>query len=270
MVGRESSICGHPFSISTLAPQTSFPPAILDLSLEQFHYTNNALVSCPPNVDNKSFPSGRLLGDLQVKSDGCPSLRSLCISQLLSTRQPEHLPALLSRMDWEPTPGSKDPHGLQDADSLHTQLPCLREEECHRILACLRTAYRTSSLSRHSMDGIPNPAFSPSTRKALGKTSSSSSIATPTDDASVNPFYTACPSPHHVDVNRPEGSNNNVTRRIYLHEPAEERLEWVKIKGADSLVPIKWQGCQRGCLDFLEQAEEIMEDGFDIVAEGWE
>jgi hypothetical protein len=49
-------------------------------------------------------------------------------------------------------------------------------------------------------------------------------------------------------------------------------LEWVKVKGADSLVPIKWQGCQRGCLDFLEKADEAVEDGFDIdvVAEGWE
>jgi hypothetical protein len=96
----------------------------------------------------------------------------------------------------------------------------------------------------------------------------------PPDDASQNPYYTSCPSPRHVlEAQSTEGSNGQgVTRRIYLHQPAEERFEWVKIKGADSLIPIKWQGCQRGCLDFLEEAEEAPEDGFDIdvIAEDWD
>lgn len=91
------------------------------------------------------------------------------------------------------------------------------------------------------------------------------------DDAALNPYYTACPSPHHTDGCEADGSK--VTRRIYLHAPAEERMEWVKIKGADSLVPIRWQGCQRGCLDFLEQPEVVQgededkddEDGFDAA-----
>ena len=68
-----------------------------------------------------------------------------------------------------------------------------------------------------------------------------------------------CPNPEH-------GRNKKV---FVLH--VEQRLTWERrIAGQDvgSAVPVRWRGCQRGCLDFLcPNYETEFSDGQDNVAD---
>lgn len=55
-----------------------------------------------------------------------------------------------------------------------------------------------------------------------------------------------CPSSHH---------QNDIGKKPIFIRHAEERFSWVHTIGGvrvGGIVPIQWRGCQRGCLDFLE------------------
>ncbi|KAF9499657.1 hypothetical protein BDN71DRAFT_1441820 [Pleurotus eryngii] len=72
------------------------------------------------------------------------------------------------------------------------------------------------------------------------------------DDARITGVGT-CPSPHHLSP----GSRS--TPSLFIHH-AEERFTWedtvagILVGGS---VPIRWRGCQWGCLDFLDSRPEI-------------
>ncbi len=203
-------------------------------------------------------PSGRKLGPLQTNPDFKLSLRNTCISVLLSPRHPDDIPPLLSEIDWEPEVGSKGAHGLQDAVALKESQNYLTMDECDNITKALRSAHRVSAAaSRKLKHSIPDPAFSPSSRPRRNKENKP-------EDASANPYFSPCPNPSHTaigDIGHLE--DGQITRRIYIHMPAEERIEWVKVSGADEEVPILWKGCSPGCLRFLEEADEDEDEAED-------
>jgi hypothetical protein len=85
------------------------------------------------------------------------------------------------------------------------------------------------------------------------------------EDAADNPFFSPCPNPRHY---RREGTGDApLSKWVYLQAPAEERIQYVEVAGEKN-IPIRWEGCYRGCLDFLvepEPAEEQDTDGFDAA-----
>jgi hypothetical protein len=87
------------------------------------------------------------------------------------------------------------------------------------------------------------------------------------EDAADNPFFAPCPNPRHY---RYDGSGDapKVSKWIYLHEPVEHRIQYIDLAWGKA-IPIKWEGCARGCLDFLVEAEaeddDAQADGFDIA-----
>lgn len=121
----------------------------------------------------------------------------------------------------------------------------LTMDECARILAFLRSS---SSLRATSKDPY-------------------------LENASRNPFYSPCPNPDHVAVG---------TGLSYYLEPMEERFVWQAVWGSGGEeYPIKYEGCSKGCLTFLDLEVEFgggfgegdvemdvdMEDGWDIEGE---
>lgn len=192
----------------------------------------------------------------------------MALAVLLSSREPHHLPPLLTETDWSPET-SDELHALEDASALQRKVPALSEREAQRIIASVRSATDDNASSRLLADGAPAPPAFSSTDDGRRFGRASTSRAT-SDDAEINPYFSPCPNPaHHVTT-----SNSNVTRRVYLHEPVERRIEWVKVSGTTDELPILWKGCSNGCLDFLEEEEEKevqgttamveqAEDGFD-------
>lgn len=80
------------------------------------------------------------------------------------------------------------------------------------------------------------------------------------DGATDLPDIGVCPSPRHrMDDGEWVGGRKPVFVRW-----AEERFTWEKLGGAETtLIPVKWRGCGRGCLDFLndEGDDEAVEEG---------
>lgn len=67
------------------------------------------------------------------------------------------------------------------------------------------------------------------------------------DPGDEQPSLGLCPSPRHAH-----------SASVFV-EPAEERYTWESlIAGVDlgAKVPLKWRGCLRGCLDFLDPEDE--------------
>jgi hypothetical protein len=223
----------------------------LDLeNLEQFTFVNTELERSPDPEKITVYPSGRKLEPLVVHHDGPPSLRSMALSVLLSSRQSHNLPPILTSIDWDPAPEERGTaaaiHGLYDAHALMDRVRCLTVTEATAVIASAKASYRHSSSSRKHDDGIPNPAFSGGKSSAAGfRTSAPASTDEPLDDAAKNPYFSPCPNPAHEQV---------FTRKVYVGTPAEERIEWARVSGADKEVPIKWKGCSVGCLQFLEEA----------------
>ncbi|KAJ9103861.1 hypothetical protein QFC21_002323 [Naganishia friedmannii] len=234
----------------------TLPPAILDLeNLEQFTFVNTDLERSPNPKDVTLYASGRKLEPLIIRRPGTTPLRSMALSVLLSSRLPHSLPPILTSIDWEPSAeqrGTRNAvHGLYDAHTLASRVPCLTMVEARAMIAAARAAYRHSSSSRKHDDGIPNPAFSGAgvvSRDSTGEEA---------DDAAANPYFSPCPNPAHGSV---------FTRKLYIGEPAVERIEWTRVNGADKEVPIRWKGCSVECLVFLEvpvhvSLEDDDEDG---------
>ncbi|KAF8075002.1 hypothetical protein FPV67DRAFT_1777739 [Lyophyllum atratum] len=66
-----------------------------------------------------------------------------------------------------------------------------------------------------------------------------------------------CPSPKHQRLG---------TTRIFVR-PAEERFSWERTVAGYSMsgtVPVRWRGCQRGCLDFLDPPKEAQHPAVDV------
>lgn len=248
----------------------TLPPTMLDLDLRTFIHTLNPLR--PKKEANWHPKSKRWLGGLETRRhDGSGyelgpaetaiaplSLREMALSVLLSSREPHQLPPLLTETDWSPET-SDEPHALEDASAFRRKIPALSKSEARRMIASVRSATNDNASSRLVADGAPAPsAFSSSARK-FGRASTSRAT---TDDAEINPYFSPCPNPaHHAPA------QSTVTRRVYLHDPVERRIEWVRLAGTTDELPILWKGCSSGCLAFLEEEEatpeEPAEDGFD-------
>jgi hypothetical protein len=241
----------------------TFPPSLLDLTeLTVFNCINNPLM----RVLVETATSGRNLGPLMLAENAqeaaVPSLYSMCMTKLLSTSEPTHIPPLLSRFDWNPEGG--EIHALQSAANLQSHLKHLKLEDCARIIQALRSA-SDAKQARAYDQGLPDVTAA-STRKRLQKTRRERETALE-EDAADNPFFAPCPNPQHY---RYDGRSDapKVSKWIYLHRPVEHRIQYVDLAG-EKAVPIKWEGCARGCLDFLAEAapenDGAHEDGFDIA-----
>lgn len=218
--------------------------------MEQFTFVNTELERSPDPARVAMSPSGRKLEPLVVHHDGPPSLRSMALSVLLSSRQSHNLPPILTSINWDPAPEERGTasaiHGLYDANALINRVRCLTTLEATAVIASAKAAYRHSSSSRKHDDGIPNPAFSGGKSSTAGfRTSGGAPADESLDDAAQNPYFSPCPNPAHEEV---------FTRKVYVGPPAVERIEWARVSGADKEVPIKWKGCSVGCLRFLEEA----------------
>ncbi|TYJ53078.1 hypothetical protein B9479_006310 [Cryptococcus floricola] len=177
------------------------------------------------------------------------SLRDMCLSLLITPRKPHDLPPLLDRYDWEEF-GHGEPHPLLDPAALHAIIPCISEPTHKRILQLLRSFSNQFHYANGHQRSWDLDRIDPFPRGGDA----------PDDDASTNPYYDFCPSPRHLE------SDLVPTRHLFLH-PAEERVEWRDFAGQKNL-PIRWKGCSPGCLAFLEQGCEEIEDGFDAAVIG--
>lgn len=85
------------------------------------------------------------------------------------------------------------------------------------------------------------------------------------DDEDTPPSIGVCPSPLHRTA---QGEWVGGRVPVFVQH-AEERFTWervvagVDIGSADGVdgVPVRWRGCGRGCLDFLDEAAEGVEEG---------
>lgn len=239
--------------------QRSFPPSLLDLSeLTVFNCINNPLV----RTDSRVEPSGRRLAPLTIKLDEeltgsqVPSLHSLCLARLLSTSEPDHMPPLLSRFDWSPEGGEN--HALQSPGNLHKHLKYLSLDNCARVIQALRSASDTKQARAYEYS-LPDNNSSPGKRRPQrSRKDRGSSLK---EDAADNPFFNPCPNPSHY-----QGGIAKLSKWVYLQTPAEERIQFVEVAGEKN-IPIKWEGCCRGCLGFLVEAEPAEQDtdGFDVA-----
>ncbi|GHJ84037.1 hypothetical protein NliqN6_0439 [Naganishia liquefaciens] len=240
---------------------STLPPAILDLEkLEQFTFVNTDLELSPDPAKVMIYPSGRKLEPLIVNRNGPESLRSMALSVLLSSRQSQNLPPILTSIDWDPASEERGTaaatHGLHDARALISRIRCLTTTEATAIIASAKATYRHSSSSRKHDDGIPNPAFSGAMASSSSfRLSEPASPDDPLDDAAKNPYFSPCPNPAHEQL---------FTRKIYVGAPAVERIEWARVNGADKEVPILWKGCGVECLQFLEERDSDGDDDEDL------
>lgn len=191
----------------------------------------------PPAREAKDGGSPRVLSPKASLQPGTvPRLTSLCLSVLLSPRQPLGKPPFLD-FDWDDWRRGRS-HPLLDVETLADLLPpSLRDKGLGRILQAVRSACTSMARERAGVDFFPR----------------SNEVLRP-DNASDNPYYRPCPSPKHQEWQQGEEENVRVTRRIFL-DAAEERFEWVTVAGVPNL-PIQWLGCSPGCLDFLEDDDD--------------
>ena len=193
-------------------------------------------------------PGGRRLGPLIIRSPcSVPSLRAITMTKLISPRSPDDKPLLLD-VDWK-VEEKGESHPLLDLESFRSRLPFLPDPSLARILQTLKSSstagatrpikYHTHHLSVSDLENRSDP-FPQSHRTP------------PPDDASTNPYFSACPSDRHMIL--PENTAERFTRHLFL-SPSEERIEWIDLLQEKGL-PILWQGCKRRCLDFLEMEED--------------
>lgn len=182
-----------------------------------------------------STSTSRKLGPLRRSlQQSVPRLYDLCLNMLISPR-PE-LPPLLDSYAWEVAPGKL--HPLLDLDTLHDMIPCIARHDLSRSVAALRSAGAVYAGHRGKRPEIASLGI-----KSRVDPFPRSSRPQPPDDAAQNPYHNPCPSLYHPS-----------NRRLFLH-PAETRLEWRDVFGHKEL-PIRWEGCSPGCLDFLEDEDE--------------
>lgn len=133
------------------------------------------------------------------------SLKDLCLSVLISPQKPNDLPPLLDKYYWDP-PRRGIPHPLLDASAMHELIPNIDEADLERVLQLLR-----SCSNHHLYSKRHNPSQSPETVDPFPR----SHRASPSDDASTNPYYLACPSSRHLEV---DGSSTLAPRRhLFVH-----------------------------------------------------
>lgn len=185
-----------------------------------------------------------------------PRLFDICANLLLTPRPPSGLPPMLDSYDWTPSDiGS--PHPLLSSAALRDWISVFDEKACPRILQAMRSASNTASRKASSY----THGRRASTSANIGLTGGADIIPKTRqpprpDDAADNPYYQACPNRRHLESTSSE--HPLATKRLFLHA-GEERLEWRTICGQANL-PIKWLGCSPGCLDFLEQDDDVDPD----------
>lgn len=132
---------------------------------------------------------------------------------------------------------------------MHELIPNIDEADLERVLQLLR-----SCSNHHLYSKRHNPSQSPETVDPFPR----SHRASPSDDASTNPYYLACPSSRHLEV---DGSSNLAPRRHLFVHPAEERIQWTDVAG--HRLPVRWMGCSPGCLalEYLGEEEDWEFDG---------
>lgn len=185
------------------------------------------------------------------RTDSVPRLTDLCLTTLLSPRDPSGLPPLLDHYDWEGC-NRGGTHPLLDPQVLkeYIPVPSLPPSDVARMLQCLNSAYVAATQSPK--------------RRRLTEPFPRSYHAPPPDDASTNPYYYPCPSPRHNEWESGHQSPSPVKleRRLFLHA-AEERFEWTEVFGEKDL-PIQWLGCSPGCLAFLDEEDDFGFDELDL------
>ncbi|OXG53487.1 hypothetical protein J010_05331 [Cryptococcus neoformans] len=219
---------------------TDLPWTILDLSL--------GLFTADPNPFLKQ-EADELWGPLVRHYDSpVRSLKDLCLSVLISPQKPNDLPPLLDKYYWDP-PRRGVPHPLLDASAMHELIPNIDEADLERVLQLLR-----SCSNHHLYSKRHNPSGSPETVDPFPR----SHRVSPSDDASTNPYYLACPSSRHLEG---DGSSTLAPRRHLFVHPAEERIQWTDVAG--HRLPVRWMGCSPGCLalEYLGEEEDWEFDG---------
>lgn len=220
--------------------KTDLPWTILDLSLGLFTADPNPFLK--QEADESWGPLVRHC-DSPVRS-----LKDLCLSVLISPQKPNDLPPLLDKYYWDP-PRRGIAHPLLDASAMHELIPNIDEADLERVLQLLR-----SCSNHHLYSKRHNPSQSPETVDPFPR----SHRASPSDDASTNPYYLACPSSRHLEV---DGSSVLAPRRHLFVHPAEERIQWTDVAG--HRLPVRWMGCSPGCLalEYLGEEEDWEFDG---------
>jgi len=154
---------------------------------------------------------------------------------------------LLDSYDWGVAANSLT-HPLLDPAALHALIPAIPVTDITNLLQGLRSAGH--AYSEPGLTANPGRAFARTRVNPFPRSPQPSHI----DDASHNPYYKPCPSPHHFEYDSSIRQQSAVERYLFLH-PAEERIEWREVNGIADL-PIRWQGCSPGCLNFLEKDDE--------------
>nr|ODN75642.1 hypothetical protein L203_06511 [Cryptococcus depauperatus CBS 7841] len=237
---------------------TSLPAAIGELhNLKELNIANNSIIELPstilslnldlfivqPNPFRKPEAPETQLGPLiRFYDSSVPRLKDLCMSILISPRQPYNYPPFLDKYYWD-LPRRGIPHPLLDAAIMHEMIPNITEEDIKRILQLFRSFSNELVRQRRAQPLKFQDFADPFPR---------SHRAPPPDNASDNPYYYHCPSHRHFEMDTE--TSCSPSRHLFL-QSAEERVEWREIFGEKNL-PVRWKGCSPGCLAFLEDEEE--------------
>lgn len=217
------------------------------MNLDRFTLAGNPFLKRDsPDLTYLPCPSERILHVPASSKPGIPSLSEIILRSLLSTSIDPVSRSLTSAPAFMDDPTvvdcSKELKKLVTAFDLHAAYPVLDKSTCQRIVASLRSAL--AALPRGDPLAKLAKVFSP--------------LDVPTsEDAHLNPWFSPCPSPRHLY----EGEHGEGRRVVFL-KPEEVRYEWTAVPGTGGgeLYPVRWEGCSRGCLDFLEEAEEEEEE----------
>jgi hypothetical protein len=122
----------------------------------------------------------------------------------------------------------------------HAGVPHLRELSLRRLIRPMTADEDRSVLEKLYALPLPNS-------EALGVPHEISMALNPAPKDFTNPFHCVCPSPRHEQMHE--------SVPIFV-DPVVERFEWIDRVGelpvSAPRVPIRWRGCSRGCLNFLE------------------
>jgi len=241
---------------------TELPPQISQLqNLRELNVANNKLTYLPAEILKLRLTSLAVEPNPFVQPPDFSSASGRAVSATKRMEMPMPLTELALRALLSPAVASV-PHGTFDV--LATMQGNRKEGETYLetmyemplspeigisppILRILSSCVPSCSASPLSPD--VTPTASPSTYRQV-----TSARLTPIF-AESSPCISLCPSPEHLVV-----ATGEVYRRPVFVAHAEERFTWeaevagVKIAGGggSGCVPVRWRGCGRGCLDFLD------------------
>ncbi|KAG6916128.1 hypothetical protein DXG01_008359 [Tephrocybe rancida] len=231
----ELTICQNPIC--------HLPAEILQMDLKSLHlFPNRHFLNPPPSSDPHD------LGSSTVSRRELP-LGSAKRRQISKTKKLYGIPSLLE-LSLRVLCSSADPDAAGSETVLETyyELPLPELPENSAMYSAERISHKI-----HFPQSLP-----PLTRKTLdaclpGSVYLDEDPDTPTAASRYDADSTGtglCPSPKHQRLGTP---------RLFVQH-AEERFTWeTMVAGVDvgGAVPVRWRGCQRGCLDFLDPPEVI-------------